>query len=361
MLTARWIAWVGMVTWQLEQITDADRYLTEALELARRCGDPTAQGYALAWLTWVAAQAGDLTRVVEVGAALERVVPLVADPHDRLYVQIKGLGGVGAALARRGDAKAATACADELLDIGQRTGNRRAAAMGHMVTMAVSLSRGDQYAAKAATVAAIACEADPMYVLFARAWATGISIGGDSLEESRRQLDELDLMWRETGATVNSAVLAGFGHMIDVLDGHPSRGMAKLAELREDREAAGHFDAVVNIDVFTATVQSRLATGEVVGAVTPPASLRDKAFIKSHRVGASKKARVALDHLAKLLGERGDNGRLAAVEFELAKIAKHDRRNEDARAHLQTVQQLLTGAPDASLSLRANGMLAELG
>ena len=167
-LTARWIAWVGMVAWQLERITDADRHLTEALELARRCGDATAEGYALAWLTWVATQAGDLTRAVEVGAVLERVVPLVADPHDRLYVQIKGLGGVGLARARCGEAKAATACADELLDIGRRTGNRRATAMGHMVVMAASLSRGDLYAAKAATGAAIACDADPMYMLFAR-------------------------------------------------------------------------------------------------------------------------------------------------------------------------------------------------
>ena len=111
------------------------------------------------------------------------------------------------------------------------------------------------------------------------------------MQDSRREFDELDVMWRETGATVNPGVLAGFGHMLDVLDGHPSRGIAKLAELREELEAVGDRDAVVNIDMFTATVQSRLATGEVVGAAVPPASLRDKAFIKTHRVGASKKGR----------------------------------------------------------------------
>ena len=52
--------------------------------------------------------------------------------------------------------------------------------MGHMVAMAASLLRGDVYAAKAATGAAIACDADPMYMLFARAWATGLSIGEDT-------------------------------------------------------------------------------------------------------------------------------------------------------------------------------------
>ena len=168
-------------------------------------------------------------------------------------------------------------------------------------------------------------------------------------------------MWRETGGTVNASVLACFDHMVDVLDGHPSRGMAKLAELRDDREAAGDCVSVVTIDVFMATVQTRLATGEVVGAVTPPASLRDKAFIKSHRVGASKKARVALEQLAKSLADRGENGRLAAIEFELAKLAKHDRRTDDARAHGRRVQELLADSPEASLNLRVRTILAELG
>ena len=117
----------------------------------------------------------------------------------------------------------------------------------------------------------------------------------------------------------------------------------------------------MNIDVFTATVQTRLATGEVVGAVTPPASLRDKAFVKSHRVGASKKARVALEQPREVAADRGENGRLAAIEFELGKLAKHDRRTDDARAHCRTVQRLLADSPEASLNLRVRTMLAELG
>jgi hypothetical protein len=83
--------------------------------------------------------------------------------------------------------------------------------------------------------------------------------------------------------------------------------------------------------------------------------------MRTLRVGAAKKARVALEQLVRTLDERGDRGRRAAVEFELAKIAKHGGRNDEARAHLVTVQQLLADAPDASLCLRARGMLADLG
>ncbi len=361
-LTARWTAWRGMTAWQQGQVKDAERLLTDAVGLAERCNDATAHGYALAWLTWVAPQGGDTARAVAIWPALEALVPRVADAHDRQYVHIKGLGGVGLALASRGDIKGATARADELLEIGRRTGNRRASAMGYMVMVVVAFARGDEYAAKAGTQAAIDCDADPMYMFFAEAWATGLAIGSSGTEEARRRFDVLEARWRDVGADVNPGQLAAFRYQLDVLSGHLSRGMGGLDDLREQEQALGNADVVGNIDSFTAILHARLATGDVGGtaAPAPPAALRDRAFLRAHRVGAAKKARVALEQLGRTFDERGDHGRRVAVEFELAKIAKHERRNDDARAHLQTVQQLLAGAPDASLCLRANGMLVEL-
>ena len=107
-------------------------------------------------------------------------------------------------------------------------------------------------------------------------------------------------------------------------------------------------------------MRARLAT-EYVAGLTSPAALRDRAFLSRQRVGAAKKARGALEQLAKSLDECGNNGDRAVVEFELASLAKHERQVDDARAHARTVQQLLADSPDASLCLRARGLLAELG
>ncbi len=360
-LTARWTAWVGMVTWQEGRIRDADRLLTEALDLGRRCDDATAQAYALTWLTWVTTQAGDTARAVEIWPVLERLVPEVADPHDRQYVQIKGLCGVGQAAARRGDTQSATAYADELLDIGQRTGNRRATAMGHMVLVVVGLVRGDEYAAKAATRAAIDCDADPMYMIFAEAWAAGLAIGSSSPEEARRCFEQVEGRARNlSGVLASGDILAVFGHELDVLEGHPSRGMTGLAEVRQREEALGNIEGVRTIDTFVARMRSRLATDYVAG-LTSPAALRDRAFLSRQRVGAAKKARGALEQLANSLDECGNNGDRAMVEFELASLAKYERQVDAARAHARMVQQLLADSPNASLRLRARGMLAELG
>ncbi len=363
-LTARWTAWVGMVTWQEGRISDADRLLTEALDLGRRCGDATAQAYALTWLTWVATQAGDTARAVEIWPVLSPLVPEVADPHDRQYVQIKGLCGVGQASARRGDTKAATAYADELLDIGRRTGNRRASAMGHMVLVVVGSVRGDEYAAKGAARAAIECDADPMYMVFAEAWAAGLAITSASTpsshDEARRCFEQVDARWRKLSANLFLGPLVVFGHALDVLEGHPSRGMAGLTEERQRQEALGNREGVHTIDAFIAITRSWLATNYVAG-LTSPAALRDRAFLSRQRLGAAKKARSALEQLAKSLDECGNNGDRAMVEFELATLAKHERQVDDARAHARTVQQLLADSPDASLCLRARAMLAELG
>ena len=114
------------------------------------------------------------------------------------------------------------------------------------------------------------------------------------------------------------------------------------------------------IDAFTATMRSRLATDYVAG-LTSPAALRDRAFLSRRARGRGEEARGALEQLAKSLDECGNNGNRAAVEFELASLAKHERQVDDARAHARMVQQLLADSPDASLCLRATGLLAELG
>ena len=70
-------------------------------------------------------------------------------------------------------------------------------------------------------------------------------------------------MWREPRreVLVQGSSLAVFGHALDVLEGHPSRGMAGLAEVRQRQEVLGNSEVVHTIDAFTANVRARLATG----------------------------------------------------------------------------------------------------
>ncbi|MDP9332305.1 MAG: hypothetical protein M3Q30_03180 [Actinomycetota bacterium] len=48
------------------------------------------------------------------------------------------------------------------------------------------------------------------------------------------------------------------------------------------------------------------------------------------------------------------------LEFELAKLAIHDRRPDDARAHAQRVVELLADEPEATLYRDASDLLNRL-
>jgi len=77
-----------------------------------------------------------------------------------------------------------------------------------------------------------------------------------------------------------------------------------------------------------------------------------------HARGAGKRGRAALEDLAATLDARGAGGFVPLVEFELAKLSLHEMRLDDARTHLDRVEQLLAHEPDATLVRDATELLA---
>ncbi len=190
----------------------------------------------------------------------------------------------------------------------------------------VAFVRGDEYAAKAATRAAIDCDADPMYMVFAEAWATGLAIGSSSTEEARRLLRRGRRAMARTSARRARPVTLGClrararraGGTPEPWDGRAHRG------LRQRQEALGNREIVQTIDAFTASHavpprdrvtwrDSRLPSRSVTGRFFTPACGR--------REEGARCARTAGEDRSTSAATADDR---AAVEFELAKLAKHD-------------------------------------
>jgi hypothetical protein len=57
---------------------------------------------------------------------------------------------------------------------------------------------------------------------------------------------------------------------------------------------------------------------------------------------------------------RGFPGLVPGVEFELAKLAMHDKRKDDARRHASRVLELLAHEPDATFVRDATQLLETL-
>jgi hypothetical protein len=358
-LSARWLAWVGNVAWiHHNNITGAGRLLDEALALGERCDDPTAQAYALAWLPWTLWQGGDTAQAVTMWPKLSAILPSVPDPYDRRYAHFKGLCGAATASALRGDTGVARSQAEELLDIGARTGNRRASSLGHCVLIAVHYVQGNQENAIDEAAKAIECKADPVYAAYAESWSTALTTLWGDQGEAMRQLDQNRDLPTESGLGTIVATYDLVAALLAMLTGQLSRGMRDLGAERERNTASGNSYLLVISDVFLATLYARIATGDAGGS--PTAALRNPSFVLRHIRGAGKRGRGALEHLTTTLDQSGYGGLRPAIEFELGKLAKHEGRTEDARTHVRNILELLAHEPDATFSRDAAVMLTTL-
>ena len=354
-LRARWLAWQANVVWNHDNdISGAVALLEEALELARACGDATAEAFSLAWLTWVLTTTGEPARAIGLWPALEAILPRVADLTDRRYAYVKGYAGVAIASALRGDTLTARAHAKELIELGARTGNRRASAMGHLVLVHVYQVLGDRTVAEKEARAMVGCEADPIYTWLGEIFAVAATLGIAHPDETTRRIDTNRVEPARHGF---GALIASYDLMasnLNLLDGQVAQGLRALEEAREQCASVGNLGMCMNIDMFTARLDARLSMGGLSKAV-----LRKPGFLRL-RPGSGKRGRQAFEALSADLAAHDLAGMRAEVEYELGLLAKDQKRTTDARSHLQNVETILRDETYAWLRHEAGKALAEL-
>lgn len=354
-LRARWLAWRGSIVWNHSaKITAAVELLDEALDLSRRCGDATAEAYALAWLSWVLSNRGQAARAASLWPQLQAVLASVPDPTDRRYVHIKGMAGVAIAQAIRGDTLTARAMAQDLLDHGAETGNRRASAMGHIVRVHVYQILGDAEMVAREGRAAAACQADPIYVWLGQIYTASGELGSGRFEEAEHLIEQHRAEPTLRGYGLISQGYRGLAAMAAVGGGHVTRGMRELSAGRESSEAVGDVLGCFQVDFNFARAFVAVARGEL-----SVSKVRNPGLMLLLPV-AARRGRAALDQLIADIDEHGLLGFRPAVEYELARLSMHQRRSKDARAHLDAVDHLLAAEPYAFLRTQVGKARAEL-
>ena len=171
------------------------------------------------------------------------------------------------------------------------------------------------------------------------------------VDEFRPLTVQLELPTSRRFFDTSAAILA-------IVTGQMSRGARDLTELREQAERAGITWNSMQIDLFFALIYARIATGAVSGSLA--GALRNPGFVLRHARGAGKRGRAALEHLAATIDALGYPGERPVIEFELAKLAMHDRRPDDARAHARRVVELLGDEREATLYRDASDLLKTL-
>jgi class 3 adenylate cyclase len=358
-LRARWLGWSGHSIWM--HLADHPRsiaLLDEAYELGRRCGDATSQAYALTWLMWSLVPGGYTDRAIATWPLLEPLLVAVEDPHDRRYLTIKGICGRAVASAAHGDWASARRDCRELAEIGARTGNRRAVAMSHLPLSGIAISLNDHDRAVAEANAVIDTGVDPIYEFSGKMWRAAAETFLGDPHEAKRLIDRFRPEVERVEVALMTLTCDGFGAAAALGAGDLSQGIHGVLESRERYASMAYVNMVNAIDLFLGTMYARIATGEVKGSLS--SALRNPSFVFKHVRGAAKRGREILEALDRALEERGYLGNRPAVLFELGKLAKHDKRRDDARAQLERVCALVADEPDSPIMRDARALLAGL-
>jgi len=279
-------------------------------------------------------------------------VDQIPDPYDRRFVTLMAMGGaaIGAALVL--DISSATTLADELLEIGRSTGNRRATALGHIAYTAAYFAVGDTDEAVLSAERAVAVGADPIYAATADVWAIGVEASHGDIETADQMIDSVDNE-RRIRFSFYCRIVDVFRAQLDVLRGDLSRGDKRLQRLRSDLEAAGDRWMVDSIDAFHAAMPARLASGEV--EAQPTQAFRNPSFVRRHGIRAVHKGR---DRLTSLIETTAFPSFVPFFEIELAKLEHSRGRTSRAHAHAERVRELLAGYPESTLYRQATDLIA---
>ncbi len=322
-LHGMYLGWTGhMRFWHMEFEASLE-CLDRAVRHAAEAGSKRVLGYAETWRAWTLVMMG---RTPEAIAAGERAAELGRQFAEEPYLVFKPLAAIAQAASVSGDLERARLVGEELLAIAERTGNSRAAVMGHFSlairhSNALEAERGVE-AARAAVAAAL----DPAYRNFSNLGLAVALSSADRLEELSRIVREVLPEAERLSQTIIVCYLRAWQAICRMAMGEPSRGMRELQALRDERRG-GWLDAFVSYSL--AVAYARIARGE--GSASVSVLLRNPGFMIRHALPARRKARALLDAIAD-----DPPGGLAVfsgiANLELARLHAHTGDPEAARS-----------------------------
>lgn len=201
--------------------------------------------------------------------------------------------------------------------------------------------------------AAAACQADPIYVWLGEIFGAAGALGSGRTEEARHLIEQCRVEPANHGYGALTQNYRAMAAIADVGAGHVIRGFRELMTVRASMEAAGDITGCASIDMNVARAYVALARGDL------PVSKVKNPGLMMLLPTAAKKGRTALDRLL-VETEESFPALRPAIEFELARLAAHRRKPNEARAHLDAVDQLLSAEPYAYLRTQVAKERAEL-
>ena len=252
--------------------------------------------------------------------AVEAVVSQLADPR---YVILKSLAGVGYASAYAGDFAGALRATDELAEIGERTGSRRASSLAHAIRAVTAYLAGDETYAVSEGERAVAVANEPAYLEFGRAILLHVHAGFARVDEAVTTAERCRRFVAQNRTELFGVSYAPADALVCLLQGDLGAGMTLL---ERSTGLAGLFGMLS--DVYRAVTYARMATRETAAPLG--ALARNPGFVVRHGLTARRRAQRLLAGIAEALERHGLLGLRFIVDREHAKLASHFGQHDEA-------------------------------
>jgi tetratricopeptide (TPR) repeat protein len=340
-----------MLLFFCDEYTASLEHLERAVRLAREAGADRVLAYAESWLAWTLAFVGRPAEAIAVGDHAVAVGRTFPDEH---YLTFKPLGAVAFAASVDGDLARARQAAQELLRIGARTSNSRAAMLGHfsmtlLHVLALEPERAVEAAERARAVAqdttyrALSAMYHGIALVFAQRWDAAARVVAEMLPV----VESLGLAQVVFWLRYVDAV-AALGREA------PARGMAALQTLRAAAPSPWH---EVNIDQTLATIYARIARREV--RADPALLVRNPGFVLRHVLPARRRARACLERLADE-APHGYRGYRGLALLELGRLHAYAGEREAAARRTAQAIELFERQDAAETLAQARALAASL-
>jgi predicted ATPase/class 3 adenylate cyclase len=320
-LLSLYLGWTGWMLWFYEDYATSLELLDRAVRLAEEAGSRRALAYAETLRVWTLAQLGRTREAVTAG---ERAMAIGRDFPEEPYLTFKPLGGIAQAAFMGGDLERAKVAGEELLAIAGRTGNSRAAVLGHS-TLAMRHSLALEHErAVAAGRAAVETSLDLTYRCYGWVMAAFALLAAERPEAAARVVGEGLPLAERLPVLSTTFYLRLIGASAAVALGDLSRGMRTIEALPDAPPSPW---AAAATSFVLGLIYARTARREV--DVPLSVLLRNPGFVIRHALPARRKARALLERIADDPpgGVRGYSG---LAMLELARLHAHFGEHEQA-------------------------------
>jgi tetratricopeptide (TPR) repeat protein len=221
---------LGFALFFREQYRDSYTYLSDAIRLGEETGNQKVTAYACSWIPWICAELGKLEEGIALGERSLKAMRLF--PSDP-YLYFQSHASLGFAYYLSGKTKKVFACAESLLDYGQKNLNLRCLTVGNFLMAFGYILYGDLQSAAESCEKAIRIAGDPWFSQFPKVLLGLIYIYKGMFQKAEDVLHETITYCEQFGIENLLTTAKMYLGVVSIAQGRKEKGFGMIHEAQQ--------------------------------------------------------------------------------------------------------------------------------